>query len=242
MRVASFIVSSPEILDCFALTFRLSLPELSRHPKNCYGWYRPEGSKNPGFDRRGGIAMTRLAIRIATLGASLLGASVAGAQTMTVTSPDLKEGGNITNEQVFKGFGCNGGNVSPELNWSGAPAGTKSFAVSMFDPDAPTGSGWWHWLVFDIPSETTSLPKHAGNVKKNLMPKSAIQARTDFGTAGYGGPCPPAGDKPHHYQITVFAVDVAKLPATKNQTASAASVGLRSHTLAKATLTGLYGR
>src|SRR6266436_2782941 len=163
---------------------------------------------------------------LAALGLSPFGTSAANAQSMTLTSTDLKEGATIANEQVFKGFGC-----------------TKSFAVTMYDPDAPTGSGWWHWVVFNIPPGTTSLPKGAGDVKKKLMPKGAIQSRTDFGTAGYGGACPPPGDKPHRYQITVFAVDVDKLPDAKNDAVSAALVGydLGSHTLAKATLTGLYG-
>jgi Raf kinase inhibitor-like YbhB/YbcL family protein len=187
--------------------------------------------------------MTKLAIRIAALVLSLLGAGAAEAQGMSLTSADLKEGGTISNEQVLNGFGCNGGNLSPALSWSGAPPGTKSFAVSIYDPDAPTGSGWWHWVVFDIPVGTTSLPTGAGDVKKKLMPKGAIQTRNDFGTDGYGGPCPPAGNKPHHYQITVFAVDVDKLPGAKNKAASAlVSSTLRSHTLATATLTGFYGR
>ncbi len=187
--------------------------------------------------------MAKLAIRIAALGLSLLSASAADAQSMTLTSADLKEGATISNEQVLNGLGCNGGNLSPALSWSGAPAGTKSFAVSIYDPDAPTGSGWWHWVVFNIPAGTTSLPKGAGDVKKKLMPKGAIQSRTDFGSDGYGGPCPPQGDKPHRYQITGFAVDVDKLPDAKNDAASAlVSSDLRSHTLAKATLTGLYGR
>jgi Raf kinase inhibitor-like YbhB/YbcL family protein len=193
---------------------------------------------------KGGIAVTKFALWIAVVGIGALGSSVAAnAQSMSVTSPDIKEGATMANEQVFKGFGCTGGNVSPALSWSGAPTGTKSFAVTMYDPDAPTGSGWWHWVVFNIPPNTTSLPKDAGDVKKKLMPSGAIQSRTDFGSDGYGGPCPPPG-KPHHYQITVFAVDVDKLPDAKNDNASAALVGfdLNSHTLAKATLTGLYGR
>src|SRR5437879_11513863 len=186
--------------------------------------------------------MKRPAI-LAALGLSLFGTAAANAQSMSLTSADLKEGATIANEQVFKGFGCTGSKVSPALSWSGAPAGAKSFAVTMYDPDAPTGSGWWHWVVFNIPPGTTSLPKGAGDVKKKLVPKGAIQGRNDFGTAGYGGPCPPAGDKPHHYLITVFAVDVDKLPHAKNDAASArVSSDLRSHTLAKATLTGLYGR
>ena len=187
--------------------------------------------------------MTRLALW-GTFGLSLLGVGTANAQTMTLTSADIKEGGTMATEQVFKGFGCTGSNLSPALSWSGAPSGTKSFALSMYDPDAPTGSGWWHWVVFNIPVATTSLPKGAGDAKKKLMPKGATQSRSDFGTAGYGGPCPPPGDKAHRYQITVFAVDVDKLPNAKNDAVSAAlaSFDLNSHTLAKATLTGLYGR
>src|SRR5258708_36176651 len=106
--------------------------------------------------------MAKLAIRMAAVGLSLFGASAADARSMPLTSADLKEGATISNEQVLKGFGCNGGNVSPALSWSGSPAGTKSFAVSIYDPDAPTGSGWWHWGVFNIPPGTTSLQKGAG--------------------------------------------------------------------------------
>ena len=187
--------------------------------------------------------MTKLTIWLAALGVSALGASVANAQNLSLTSAEIKEGATIANEQVFKGFGCTGGNISPSLSWSGAPSGTKSFAVSIYDPDAPTGSGWWHWGVFNIPAGTTSLPEGAGDAKKKLLPKGAIQGRNDFGAHGYGGPCPPAGDKPHHYQITVFAVDVDKLPHAKSDAGSAlVNSDLRSHTLAKATLTGLYSR
>lgn len=184
-----------------------------------------------------GLAATALAT-------TALLASQSPASGFTLSSTDISAGGRIADSQVFNGFGCKGGNVSPALSWSNPPAGTRSFALLMHDPDAPTGSGWWHWVVFNIPPGTTSLPKGAGDVKKKLMPKGAIQSRTDFGADGYGGPCPPAGDKPHHYQITVFAVDVDKLPDAKNDMASTALVGfdLHFHTLAKATLTGLYGR
>ncbi len=188
--------------------------------------------------------ITQLAAFVAAFGIGVVGTSVVNAQTMTVTSPEIKEGATIANDQVFKGFGCTGNKVSPALRWSGAPAATKSFAVSIYDPDAPTGSGWWHWVVYNLPAGTTSLPKGAGDPSKKLMPEGAIQSRTDFGVGGYGGPCPPPGDKPHHYQITVFAVDVPALPDAKNDAASAALVGfdLHFHTLAKATLTGVYGR
>src|SRR5258706_1246681 len=181
---------------------------------------------------------------LAALGLSLFGTGAANAQSMSFASTDLREGATFANEQVFKGFGCTGSNVSPALSWSGAPGGTRSSAVQMYDQDATTGRGWWHWVAFNIPPATTSLPKGAGDAKKKLMPKGAIQARNDYGAFGYGGPCPPPGDKPHHYQITIFALDVDKLPNAKNDAVSAALVGfdLNSHALAKATLTGLYGR
>jgi hypothetical protein len=188
--------------------------------------------------------MRKMMAGMAALVLSMWEIGAANAQSMSLTSSEIKDGATIANEQVFKGFGCTGNNVSPSLNWSGAPSGAKSFAVSIYDPDAPTGSGWWHWVVFNIPASVTALPKGAGDVKSKLMPKGAIQSRTDFGADGYGGPCPPPGDKPHHYQVTVFAVDVDKLPDAKNDMASAALVGfdLHFHTLAKATLTATYGR
>src|SRR6202047_5511661 len=154
--------------------------------------------------------MTKLTIWLAALGVSALGASVANAQNLSLTSAEIKEGATIANEQVFKGFGCTGGNVSPALSWSGAPSGTKSFAVSIYDPDAPTGSGWWHWGVFNLPPGTASLPKGAGDVKKTLMPKGAIQSRTDFGSDGYGGPCPPGGGQPHQFPTSVFLLVAEK--------------------------------
>ena len=168
-------------------------------------------------------------------------ASVSAAQ-LTVTSSDIKPGARIADEQVANGFGCSGGNVSPALSWSGAPKGTKSFALSVYDPDAPTGSGFWHWVMFDIPASVTSLPKNAGDPKATLAPAGAIQGHNDAGAQGYFGPCPPKGDKPHHYHFQVFAVDVDKLDA--DETASPAVVGfnLHFHTLAKATLIGIWGR
>jgi Raf kinase inhibitor-like YbhB/YbcL family protein len=163
----------------------------------------------------------------------------AAAQALTLTSPDIKPGARIADEQVFSG--CGGKNVSPALSWSGAPKGTKSFALSIYDPDAPTGSGYWHWVVFNIPADVTSLPKGAGDPKSDAAPKGAVQSRTDFGTTGYGGPCPPKGDKPHHYQITIFALDTDKIDADENTTGATVGFNLHFHTLAKATLTGVWG-
>ena len=163
---------------------------------------------------------------------------------MKLTSPDVKANGKIADEQVFNGFGCTGQNISPALAWSGTPPkGTKSFALTVYDPDAPTGSGFWHWVVINIPATATSLPKNAGDPKGSAAPAGALQTRTDFGVPGWGGPCPPKGDKPHRYIFTIFAVDLDKLPLP-GPDVSAAVVGfnLHFHTLAKATLVGHYGR
>ena len=160
---------------------------------------------------------------------------------LTLTSPTLKEGSTIGMDHVFGGFGCTGKNISPALSWSGAPEGTKSFAITVYDPDAPTGSGWWHWTVVNIPATVTALAAGAGSTKPAL-PKGAIEGRTDFGKPGYGGPCPPKGDKPHRYVFTVFALSVEKLDLTGE--ASGAMVGFNLHgsTLATASFTAMFGR
>jgi Raf kinase inhibitor-like YbhB/YbcL family protein len=159
-----------------------------------------------------------------------------------LTSPEIAPGATIQNEQVYRGFGCNGTNISPELRWSGARSETKSFALTVYDPDAPTGSGWWHWVIVNIPPTATFLPRNAGDPKMGLAPPGAIQIRTDFGTAGYGGPCPPQGDKPHRNVFTIFALDTDKLPVDESASAALVGFNLHDHTLAKATLTGFYGR
>jgi Raf kinase inhibitor-like YbhB/YbcL family protein len=160
---------------------------------------------------------------------------------MSLTSPDIEPGGRIADEHTFNGWGCSGKNLSPALSWSGAPAGTKSFALTLYDPDAPTGSGFWHWVMFNIPPDVTHLASGAGDPKSPAAPKGAVQSRTDFGTPGYGGPAPPKGDKPHRYQFTIFAVDLDKLDADENTSAAVVGFNLNFHTLAKATLTGLFG-
>jgi len=159
-----------------------------------------------------------------------------------LSSPVLKDKAKIATEQVFNGFGCTGGNVSPELDWQNAPKDTKSFAVTVYDPDAPTGSGWWHWVIFNIPPSVNKLPANAGKSDSGLAPQGSVQSMTDFGQPGYGGPCPPAGDKPHHYIFTVYALKVDQLPLKPE--ASGAMVGyyLNQNSLAKAKFTALYGR
>ena len=159
----------------------------------------------------------------------------------TLTSTELTEGGRIAEAQVFNEFGCRGGNVSPPLAWSGAPAGTKSFALLMHDPDAPTGSGWWHWIVYNIPAGTSSLPAGAGDPKKGLMPAGAVQGRTDYGSVGYGGPCPPPG-KPHHYNFNLYALKVPKLEVPEGASAALIGFNVRAQSLGEAQLMGMYGR
>ena len=174
----------------------------------------------------------------ASAGASLQ----ASAEPFTLKSATVAEGGTIGNSHVFAGFGCTGGNLSPALAWTGAPADAKSFAVTVYDPDAPTGSGWWHWVVFNIPAGTAGLPEGAGSAAGTLLPAGSVQSVTDFGQPGYGGPCPPAGDKPHHYIFTVHALKVDSLPLDAK--ASGAMVGffLGQNAIAKASVTGVYGR
>ncbi len=160
---------------------------------------------------------------------------------LTLSSDSFKEGEYLGREFILSsdyGFGCDGGNRSPHLRWSGAPEGTKSFALHCYDPDAPTGSGFWHWVVVNIPANVTELPLGAGN-PGGALPAGALQTRTDFGQPGYSGPCPPPGD-PHHYIFTIFAVGAEQLQV--NADTSAAVVGFQLHfnTLEKATLTGLF--
>jgi Raf kinase inhibitor-like YbhB/YbcL family protein len=164
--------------------------------------------------------------------------------TFKVTSNSFKDGDYLAKDHILSagfGFGCAGGNVSPHLTWSGAPSGTKSFAVSCYDPDAPTGSGFWHWVVCNIPADVTELAAGAGSAG-GRMPAGALQSRTDYGTAGYGGPCPPEGDHPHRYLFTVFAVGKEKLDATADTSAAVIGFQLHFNTLTKATIMGLFKR
>src|SRR5687767_12206982 len=126
--------------------------------------------------------------------------------SFTLTSPDIAADAMIDSKFEFDGFGCSGENKSPALKWSGAPPGTKSFAVTVYDPDAPTGSGWWHWFVINIPADVTELPSDAGNASNANLPQGARQVRIDYGVAAWGGACPPEGDKAHRYVFTVHAL------------------------------------
>jgi len=187
--------------------------------------------------------MHKVALGAVVMAFSALSVSAAYAQ-MTVTSDDISEGAVSSKAMEANVFGCKGDNISPSLKWTGAPEGTKSFAINLYDPDAPTGSGFWHWIVFNIPVATTSLAKNAGDVKKKLMPKGAIQARNDYGFWGYGGMCPPEDKSTHHYKLTVYAVDEDKLQFAKDKMAPAPVVGfeLHYHSKAKAELNWTFSR
>ena len=160
---------------------------------------------------------------------------------MQLTSSSFNDGDYLALDHVLSadyGFGCSGGNKSPQLAWSGAPEGTKSFAVTCFDPDAPTGSGFWHWVVVNIPLDVNELALDAGNPGSGKLPSGALQVRTDYGEPGYGGPCPPQGDNPHPYLFTVFAVGDEQLPVTADTSAAVVGFQLDFKRLAKAELMG----
>lgn len=160
------------------------------------------------------------------------------AMAMTLTSQDVQSAARVPEAQVYGD--CNGDNVSPELSWSAAPDGTKGFALTLFDPDAR--GGWWHWIAFDISADQRKLKQGAGNPATALMPGGAVQGTNDFGQLGYGGPCPPAGDRPHRYEFTLWALDASAAPFGADVTGARILPWLKQHAIASATLTAKYGR
>ncbi len=166
----------------------------------------------------------------------------AQAADFSINSPSLKPGGTLPTKHVLHGFGCTGGNISPALSWQNPPVGTQSFAITAYDPDAPTGSGWWHWVVYNIPATVQSLQEDAGASNGQALPAGTTQGKTDFGSVGYGGACPPAGDKAHRYIFTVHALKTPKIDLPPD--ASAAMVGFMLHMskLGSTSLEVNYGR
>ena len=162
------------------------------------------------------------------------------AQTFTLMSKDLS--GQSTKKQESNTFGCDGENVSPHLMWENAPEGTKSFAITMYDPDAPTGSGFWHWVVFDIPADVMEIPTGAGSTSMEKMPKGIIQSLTNYGGKGFGGPCPPEGHGIHEYIYTVYALKTDKLGLDENTNPAVVGYYLWLNTIQKASIVSYYSR
>jgi Raf kinase inhibitor-like YbhB/YbcL family protein len=185
------------------------------------------------------IRIIRERSRAIALVATLLGASPL-ASGLALQSRDIAPGAVFAPAQVYDQSGCHGGNTSPMLSWNHVPAGTRSFAVLMFDQDAP-GGGWWHWAAFDIPAAVTWLRGGAGTPARHLMPSGATQARNDWGSPGYGGPCPPPG-APHHYHLMLYALRVARLGLDASATAAEVAAKARANALAEAQIIALYGR
>ena len=159
------------------------------------------------------------------------------AQNLALNSPDIINSKSLKLKNICKE--CHGENVSPELTWSGEPEGTKSFAVTIFDPDAPTGSGLWHWVVFNIPADVKKLVENAGSRYKPLIPLGSIQTKNDHGDIGYTGPCPPQGTGTHHYKITVYALD-STMPFDGTATPTDIGEFIHFHLIEKASLEGTY--
>ncbi|RYU97289.1 YbhB/YbcL family Raf kinase inhibitor-like protein [Emticicia agri] len=158
-------------------------------------------------------------------------------KNFTLKSNNLK--GQATAKEFFNSFGCTGQNTSPHLSWSGAPNETESFAVTIYDTVAPSGSGWWHWLIFNIPADVTELEPDAGDVTKTIAPERCVQSINDYSTLGYGGPCPPPGNL-HQYIITVFALKTT-LDLDKNTNPAVVGFNINANTIAKASMV-IYGK
>ena len=164
------------------------------------------------------------------------------AGSLTLTSQDIAQGEFMSNVQEYTGFGCSGGNLSPHLTWSGAPEKTKSFAITAYDPDAPTGSGWWHWQVINIPQNVTQILTGAGSINTGLAPQGSMQIKNDYGSRDFGGACPPVGHGIHHYRFTIHALSVEKLDLPKDASGALAGYMINANTIESSTIEALYKR
>ena len=164
------------------------------------------------------------------------------ADSLTLSSQDIAQGEFMANAQEFNGFGCSGGDISPHLKWSNAPKGTKSFAITVYDPDAPTGSGWWHWQVVNIPMTLMEIQSGAGDTEANIALKGSTQIQNDYGSRGFGGACPPEGHGVHHYRFTVHALSVEKLELPEDASGALAGYMINANTIESSTIESLYKR
>ncbi|HWV14815.1 MAG TPA: YbhB/YbcL family Raf kinase inhibitor-like protein [Cellvibrio sp.] len=163
------------------------------------------------------------------------------ADTFKLSSTEIAQGKFMSAAQEFQGFGCSGRNLSPQLSWTGAPEGTEAFAISVYDPDAPTGSGWWHWQLVNIPKNVTSLTSGAGDLSKNLTPAGSTNVKNDYGVMGFGGACPPKGHGVHRYQFTVYALS-KKLDLPEGASGALTGYMVRANSLGSSTIEALYKR
>lgn len=160
--------------------------------------------------------------------------------SFTLTSEDVDDGAALATPQLSGIFGAGGEDVSPQLSWSGAPDGTRSYVVTCYDPDAPTGAGFWHWAVLNIPASVTSLPRGAGDETGSGLPEGAVQLPNDASLPRFLGAAPPPGHGPHRYYFAVHAVDVASLDVPATATPSFLAFNLFGRTLARAVLVGTH--
>ncbi|WP_043315987.1 YbhB/YbcL family Raf kinase inhibitor-like protein [Microbulbifer sp. HZ11] len=163
------------------------------------------------------------------------------AETFTLSSSDITDGQFMKSQHEFQGFGCNGDNQSPQLSWAGAPEDTEAFALMVFDPDAPTGSGWWHWQLINIPASVNSLPAGAGDPAKNVVPEGSVSIINDYGVKGFGGACPPQGHGAHRYQFTLYALS-KKLTLPEGASGALAGYMVKAHSLGSTKIEALYER
>ncbi|WP_409526191.1 YbhB/YbcL family Raf kinase inhibitor-like protein [Nitrincola sp. MINF-07-Sa-05] len=163
------------------------------------------------------------------------------ADSFVLTSTDISHGEFMNKAQEYQGFGCAGDNLSPQLSWSGAPEGTAAFAITAYDPDAPTGSGWWHWQIVNIPGYVDTLPTGAGDMSKNLFPEGSHQISNDYGVNGFGGACPPQGHGIHRYQFTIHALS-QNLELPENASGALTGYMINAHSLGSSTIEALYKR
>jgi Raf kinase inhibitor-like YbhB/YbcL family protein len=158
-----------------------------------------------------------------------------------LASSGWRDGGIVPQENLFSGGGCSGANISPEFHWSGAPKGSRSFAITIVDPDAPVRGGWWHWVLFNIPGTVSRLPAGAGNEGSRTLPAGSVQCRDDYGEPGYGGPCPPPGTT-HHYRVRLYALNVEKLSAGSDTPPGKMAKLIEEHSIGVSQLTVQFGR
>jgi Raf kinase inhibitor-like YbhB/YbcL family protein len=195
------------------------------------------------FDKRIGVLGVMLAITLVASGRVSAQEKPAAHSKFVLSSPDSKLAAKVPEEYTANVFGCSGGNMSPPLQWSGAPAATKSYVVTLFDPDEHGDpSGWWHWIVYNLPASVTSLPKGAGVEHSSVFPAGTQQGRTDLGNDAYHGPCPDKGDPPHRYTFTVYALNIEKVDVPPDSSGAMVVSTAREHVVGTAVFIAHYGR